>query len=252
MYIQELARLSGVSTRTLRYYDQIGLLIPMKKEDTGYRVYNQGHVDRLQQILFYRELDMPLAQIKAVLDAEGFEQLESLRYHQRTLQQKQRHITELLETVIMTIQSIEEGITMSNEQKFEVFKQQLIDENEAKYGAEIREKYENESVKASYGMVKNMTEEQYEAAQQLEKMLLERLKEAMEEGDVQSDIAVEVAELHKRWLSFYWPKYTKEAHIGLAQMYIADQRFTDYYDSRVNKGATQFLADAIVYYGQLK
>ena len=55
MYIHELAKLSGVSTRTLRYYDEIGLLVPLKKEDTGYRVYNQQQIDRLQQILFYRD-----------------------------------------------------------------------------------------------------------------------------------------------------------------------------------------------------
>ena len=97
-------------------------------------------------------------------------------------------------------------------------------------------------------MVKNMTEEQYEAAQQLEKMLLERLGEAMEEGDPTSELALEVAELHKRWLSFYWPKYTKEAHLGLAQIYLADERFITYYDSRVAQNATQFLTACIAHF----
>ena len=161
MYIHELAKLSGVSTRTLRYYDEIGLLVPLKKEDTGYRVYNQQQIDRLQQILFYRELDMPLAQIKEILDSEKFGQLESLRHHHEALQQKQQHVNRLLETITLTIQSIEEGIIMTNEQKFEVFKQQVIDDNEKKYGKEAREKHGEESVLASYGMVKNMTEERY-------------------------------------------------------------------------------------------
>lgn len=248
MYIHELAKLSGVSTRTLRYYDEIGLLVPLKKEDTGYRVYNQQQIDRLQQILFYRELDMPLAQIKEILDSEKFEQLESLRHHHEALWQKQQHLNRLLETVTLTIQSIEEGIIMTNEQKFEAFKQQLIDDNEKKYGKEAREKHGEKSVLASYGMVKNMTEEQYEAAQQLEKMLLERLEEAMGEGNPTSELALEVAELHKRWLSFYWPKYTKEAHVGLAQMYLADERFINYYDSRVAPNATQFLTACIIHF----
>jgi len=248
MYIHELAKLSGVSTRTLRYYDEIGLLVPLKKEDTGYRVYNQQQIDRLQQILFYRELDMPLAQIKEILDSEKFEQLESLYHHHEALQQKQQHVNRLLETITLTIQSIEEGIIMTNEQKFEAFKQQVIDDNEKKYGKEAREKHGEESVLASYGMVKNMTEEQYEAAQQLEKMLLERLGEAMEEGDSTSELALEVAELHKRWLSFYWPKYTKEAHAGLAQIYLADERFIVYYDSRVAQNATKFLTACITHF----
>ena len=250
MYIHELAKLSSISTRTLRYYDEIGLLVPDKKEDTGYRVYNQHHIDRLQQILFYRELDMPLAQIKDILDSEKFEQLDSLRHHQQALLQKQQRVNKLLETIKLTIQSIEEGTNMTNEQKFEAFKQQLIDENEKNYGKEIREKHGEESVLASYGMVKNMTEEQYEAAQQLEKMLLERLEEAMGEGDPTSELALEVAELHKRWLSFYWPKYTKEAHAGLAQIYIADERFIAYYDSQVAPNATQFLTACITHFAK--
>lgn len=250
MYIHELAKLSGVSTRTLRYYDEIGLLVPLKKEDTGYRVYNQQQIDRLQQILFYRELDMPLAQIKEILDSKKFEQLESLRHHHEALQQRQQHVNRLLETITLTIQSIEEGIIMTNEQKFEAFKQQVIDDNEKKYGKEAREKHGEESVLASYGMVKNMTEEQYEAAQQLEKMLLERLGEAMEEGNPTSELALEVAELHKRWLSFYWPKYTKEAHAGLAQIYLADERFIAYYDSRVAPNATKFLTACITHFAK--
>ena len=100
MYIYELAKLSGVSTRTLRYYDEIGLLVPLKKEDTGYRVYNQQQIDRLQQILFYRGLDMPLAQIKDILDSEKFDQLESLRHHHEVLRQKQQHVNRLLDLAV--------------------------------------------------------------------------------------------------------------------------------------------------------
>lgn len=252
MHIHELANLSGVSTRTLRYYDEIGLLVPEKNEETAYRVYKQQDIDRLQQILFYRELGMPLGQIKDVLNEEGFEQLKSLRQHQEALLQKQQYINGLLKTVTMTIQSIEEGLKMTNEQKFEAFKKHLIDDNEERYGKEIRERHGEESVLATYGMVRNMTEEQYEAAQQLENMLLQRVREAMEDGSTTSELAAEVGELHKRWLSFYWPKYTKEAHAGLAQLYMADQRFIDYYDSRVAPDATQFLTDCIAYYTGIK
>lgn len=248
MYIHELAKLSGISTRTLRYYDEIGLLIPEKKTETGYRIYNQKHIDRLQQILFFRELDMPLDQIKVILDAEEFDQLKSLQQHQESLLLKKQYINGLLETVAMTIKSIEERFIMTNEQKFEGFKQQMINDNEEKYGREVKEKYGEDSVLATYGMIQNMTEEQYQAVQELESTLLERLQEAMGEGNPESPLAEEVAELHKHWLSFYWAKYTKEAHAGLAQMYMADQRFIDYYDSRVALGATQFLTDCISHY----
>ena len=103
---------------------------------------------------------------------------------------------------------------MTNEQKFEKFKEQLINENEQKFGQEIREKYGENEILSSYGKIKNMTEEQYEAAQQLESQLFIRLKEAMEQGNVKSETSMEVVELHKRWLSFYWTKYTKDAHVS--------------------------------------
>lgn len=137
---------------------------------------------------------------------------------------------------------------MSNEEKFELFKEKMIEDNEAQYGEELREKYDEESIIGSYEKVKNLTEEQYAAVQELERNLLERLKEAMDLGDPSSSVAAEVAELHKRWLSFYWAKYTKEAHVGLAQMYRVDERFTAYYDSKVGEGATAFLVAAIENY----
>lgn len=252
MYIHELAELSGISKRTLRYYDEIGLLVPVKNKETGYRIYHQQHIDQLQQILFYRELGMPLDQIKEVLQAQDFEQLKSLREHQKALLQKQQYINGLLDTVDMTIQAIEEGLTLANEQKFEVFKQQLVQENEQQYGDEIRKKYGEDSVLSTYSMVRNMSEDQYKSAMELENKLLERLKEALEENDPEFELAKEVGELHKRWLSFYWPKYTREAHAGLAQLYMTDPRFIDYYDSRIAPGATEFLTRCIARYTEIR
>lgn len=246
--IQELAKLSGVSTRTLRYYDEIDLLKPARTNEAGYRFYAQEEVDMLQQILFYRALDIKLAKIHEIIQAPNFQQKEALDSHRVALLQRKRELDQLLQTVEQTIQSLEEEIPMTNEAKFEGFKKNLIEENEKQYGEEIRTKYGNETIDASNAKLRNMTEEQYDAMQQLEQQLFDRLKEAMQIGDVTSDIAMEAVELHKRWLSFNWSKYTKEAHAGLAQMYIADERFTAYYDDRVAPGATQFLYDAILIY----
>lgn len=251
MLINELAKLSGVSARTLRYYDEIGLLKPTVIEQNGYRQYNQSDVDRLQQILFYRELDFKLEQIKALLEDEHFDVEEALLKQQALLKQKRNYLNGLLKTIEKTIQSMEGEVSMSNEQKFEAFKNKLIEDNEQAHGQEIREKFGEDMVNASNHKLKQMTEAQYEANQLLEQQLFARLKEALASGDATTEIAMEVAELHKRWLSFYWAKYTKEAHAGLAQMYIYDERFIEYYDSRVGQGATQFLADAIAVYAKL-
>ena len=244
--IQELAQLSGVSTRTLRYYDEIGLLKPARTNEAGYRFYGQFEVDMLQQILFYRALDMKLATIQEIIRAPDFQHTEALKTHRTALLQRKEQLERILQTVEKTIQSIEEEQPMTNEEKFNGFKDKLIEENEKQYGQEIRSKYGNQTVDASNAKFRNMTEEQYEAMQQLEQQLFARLKEAMEIGDTKNDVAMEVAELHKRWLSFSWSQYSKEAHAGIAQMYIADERFTAYYDERVSPGATTFLHDAII------
>ncbi|OXS73809.1 MerR family transcriptional regulator [Lysinibacillus sp. KCTC 33748] len=243
--IQELAQLSGVSTRTLRYYDEIGLLKPARTNEVGYRFYGQFEVDMLQQILFYRALDMKLATIKEIIQSPGFEHTEALKIHRTALLKRKEQLDKILQTVEKTIQSIEEEQPMTNEEKFNGFKEKLIEENEKQYGQEVRAKYGDKTVDASNAKLMNMTEEQYEAMQQLEQQLFARLKEAMAIGDTNNDVAMEVAELHKRWLSFSWSQYSKEAHAGIAQMYVADERFSAYYDERVAKGAAQFLHDAI-------
>ena len=251
MLINELVKLSGVSTRTLRYYDEIGLLKPSHVKENGYRKYSQDEIDRLQQILFYRALDFKLDEIKTLLNNPNYQVKDALLKQQFLLKKKRTNLDYLIDTIEKTISSMEGEITMTNEQKFEVFKNKLIEENEQQFGKEIREKYEEEQVVASYGKLKDMTEEQYEAMQRLEQQLFQRLKEAMETNNASSEVAMEAAELHKRWLSFYWAKYSKEAHIGLAQMYMNDEHFISYYDSRVGEGATQFLHDAITVYGTL-
>ncbi|MEG0386079.1 MAG: MerR family transcriptional regulator [Solibacillus sp.] len=248
MLINELAKLSGVSKRALRYYDEIGLLIPSEIGANGYRYYSDADIDRLQQILFYRELDFKLEEIKEILDAPEFNVKEALRKQHEMLERKRNYLDGLITTLQNTIQVMEGEKTMTNEQKFEAFKNKMIEDNEMQYGEEIREKYGEEQVLASYGKMKNMTEEQYNSVNQLEKMLFERLKEAMVSGDASAEVAMEAAELHKRWLSFYWAKYTPQAHAGLVQMYLHDERFTAYYDERIGKGATQFLHDAIMEY----
>ena len=185
------------------------------------------------------------------MDAPNFDVKHALKQQHQFLQKKRNYLNGLLQTIEQTIRVMEGENIMTNEQKFKAFKNKFIENNEQQYGEEIRSKYGEEDVLASYGKLKDMTEEQYKAVQQLEQQLFERLKEALEIGDATAETALEAAELHKRWLSFYWVKYTKEAHIGLAQMYMNDERFTEYYDSRVGEGATKFLYDAIVAYVNL-
>ncbi|MBC1333387.1 MerR family transcriptional regulator [Listeria booriae] len=243
--VQKLAMLAGVSTRTLRYYDEIGILKPARINSSGYRIYGQNEVDRLQQILFYREMNVGLDKIKAILEQPDFDETEALKTHRAQLLDKRKQLDELIRNVEKSIAHSERRITMRDQEKFEGFKQKMIDENEEKYGTEIREKYGDDKINKSNAKLKGMSEAEMERVNRLAETILVELAEAFETGDPAGEKAQEVAAMHKEWLSTYWDTYSKEAHAGLAQMYVDDERFTAYYD-KDQPGLAAFLRDAIV------
>jgi len=242
--VGQLARLAGVSTRTLRYYDRIGLLRPETTSASGYRVYGQAQVDRLQQILFYREMDVELRAIGTLLAAPEFERLRALEGHLQALAERRDRLSALIDTVKRTMAAAKGEIIMTDEEKFAAFKQNLIDENERKYGAEARERYGNEAVDASNEKLQSMTQEQYENTEALSLAVNEAIKAAFETGDPEGELAMKACELHKQWLMRYWKSYSPEAHKGLAQTYVDDPRFAAYYDA-LKPGCAKFLRDAI-------
>ena len=245
--IQKLGNMAGVSTRALRYYDEIGILKPARKNSAGYRIYGRNEVDKLQQILFYRELGLDLESIKQLVNNPAFDGPAALKKHQKQLLEKRRQLDLLINNVEKTISAAEGKSQMADKEKFEGFKQKLVDDNERQYGKEVRAKYGNDVVDRSNAQMLNMSEAQYEEFTALEKTLMETLAEACETGDPANRIAQKTAELHKQWLSFTWPRYSKEAHAGLAEMYVADERFAAYYN-KVHPNAAEFLRDAILIY----
>ena len=120
--VKQLADLAGVSTRTLRYYDQIGLLKPAGTTEAGYRLYGAVEVDRLQQILFYREMGMELEQIREIVNSPDFDLKEALLSHRDSLLRKRNRLDQLLETVERSLAGLEGRIKMSDKEKFEGFK----------------------------------------------------------------------------------------------------------------------------------
>ncbi|WP_054957651.1 MerR family transcriptional regulator [Paenibacillus dakarensis] len=248
--VQKLGQLAGVSTRTLRYYDEIGILKPTRLSSSGYRIYGQAEVDRLQLILFYRELDLPLDQIKEIITSPSFDSITALKHHREQLQHRRKQLDLLIRNVDKTIASTEGRIIMSDQEKFEGFKQNMIQENEKKYGKEIRGKYGEDAVNQSNAKLKGMTPEQYEEVTRLEKEVKAALSEAFKQGDPAGDLAQRAADLHKQWLTYYWHEYNKEAHAGLAQMYVDDERFKAYYDAE-QPGTAEFLRDAVLIYTKM-
>lgn len=249
--VQKLANLAGISTRTLRYYDEIGILKPARTNDSGYRIYGQTEVDLLQQVMFYRKMGMKLEIIKEILTAPSFHLESALLEHYENLLVQRQQLDLLIANVEKTIEYQRGRIHMNDKEKFEGFKKKKLEENEKKYGQEIREKYGTDSVEQSNRKFMGMTKEQYDAYEKLGGEVIETLLAAYATQDPAGELAQKAADLHRKWLSYTWESYSREAHAGLAQMYVEDERFTAYYDQH-QPGLTVFLRDAILLYTGLK
>jgi DNA-binding transcriptional MerR regulator len=245
--INRLAKLAGVSTRTLRYYDEIGLLSPKRISSNGYRVYGQKEVDLLQQILFYRELGVPLDEVKSIVCSEKFDAMAALEGHLTALKAKREQIELLIANVERTIAAVKGEATMSDKEKFEGLKRKMVEDNERQYGKEVRERFGDAVIDASNAKFMGLTKEQYGRAEELSRRINESLKQAFEQGDPSGELAQKVCEMHKEWLCYFWGSYSKEAHLGLAQAYVSDPRFKKYYDS-IEEGCAEFLYEALKIY----
>lgn len=243
--IKELSDLAGVSARTLRYYDEIGILKPSYVNEAGYRFYRDQEVTLLQQILFYRERGFSLKKTKQILYQDGFDTMSALTEHLRELEEEKERMESLIQTVKQTMSSMKGECNMSDQAKFEAFKKNLVKENEEKNGAEVRERFGDEQMDASNRKILNMAKEEWNQFQDLEKEIIERLEKGVRtQLDPDSIEAKEIVILHKKWLSMTWKQYSAEAHKGLASAYVTDERFRQYYDKEVS-GCAELLEKAI-------
>ena len=243
--IQELSRMAGISTRTLRYYDETGLLKPARVTQAGYRYYGTPEVDRLQQILYYRERGFQLHTIQKILQDRDFDKLRAMEDHLLALKQRQEETAALIRTVEQTIRHMKGECQMADREKFKALKKSLVHGNEIKFGPEARAKYGDAQVDAANQSMLGLSEEAFARWQALEQQILSALEQAVESGlAADSDMAKEIAELHRDWLRFTLPGYTPAQHKGIAALYVADERFRQYYDRRI-PGCAQWLSDAV-------
>ena len=238
--IGSLSKLSGVSIRALHHYDQIGLLQPSEVAESGYRYYDDAAIERLWQILFYRELDFPLAEIGEILDSPSFDRNRALTEHRNLLTQKRERLDRLIELV---------SNAMKGEQNME-FKPFDTSEIDA-----LREQYAEEA-KARWGNTDAYRESTKRAAQWTE---ADKKRMEVESGEIFSGFAAlvgtdpadaRVQELVARWKAFISQSYyncTNEILAGLGQMYIADERFMKNID-KFGAGTAKLMSDAIAVY----
>ena len=243
--IQELSRMAGISTRTLRYYDETGLLKPARVTQAGYRYYGTPEVDRLQQILYYRERGFQLHTIQKILQDRDFDKLRAMEDHLAALKQRQAETAALIRTVEQTIRHMKGECQMADREKFKALKKSLVQGNEIKFGAEARAKYGDAQVDAANQNMMGLSEEDFARWQALEQQILQELEAAVQAGQsADSETGKHLAQLHRDWLRFTLPGYTPAQHKGIAALYVADERFRQYYDRRI-PGCAQWLSDAV-------
>jgi DNA-binding transcriptional MerR regulator len=241
--IGQLAALAGVSLRTLRWYERLGLLQPARLSN-GYRVYGQADVERLQHILFYREFGLSLKQIHKLMRAPDYDAYATLSSHLTRLTEKRARLDDVIEALRKTMTALKGGIDMSDQARFEAFKREALAKNEQRYGQEIRARYGDKTVEASNAKFAGLSQEQHAQLQALTERLHTALREAFERGNPASERAREACELHREWLCYYWPDYCAEKHGGVVQMYVDDARFTAHYDA-IAPDCAAFLRDAV-------
>jgi DNA-binding transcriptional MerR regulator len=239
--VKQLSKLAGVTPRTLHHYDAIGLLKPSRVGDNGYRYYGEESLLRLQQILFYRELDIPLEDIKKILGRRDFDVLGALRSHKDALKKQVTRLNRLIQTVDNTINHLKGNTIMSEKSYFEGFSE----EEQEKYAQEAEELYDAESVRESNRKWKTYSAAKKEAIMAEGKAVYTDMIAAMPKGAASADVQA-IVERWRRHLEYFWTPNLDQL-IGLANGYNDDPRFKANFD-KMHPGLAEFMRAAVSVY----
>ncbi len=245
--IKEVADIAGVSIRTLHHYDQIGIFKPEAVSSSGYRLYSSGDLEKLQHILFFRELDFTLQEIKEILQRPDFDRKNILKLHKELLVEKKKRLEKIIKSVEITIASIEGGKEMKKEEMFEGFDMAEIEKHKEKYAEETKQKYGNsDAYKESSRRTAKYTKEDWAGITAKGDEIYKRLADLMDRAPEDSDVQQAIAEKRQHITdSFY--NCTPEIFRGLGELYVSDERFTANID-RYRQGLSEFLRKAINVY----
>ena len=241
--ISEAAAFAGVSARVLRHYDEIGLLQPSERSDAGYRMYSDDDLLTLQRIVAYRTMGMGLEEIRTLLGAAPADAMEQLEQQERTLRSAMARIEAQLEDVTMTRRARTMGIELTPQELREVFG----DEDPTQYQEETQERWgHTEAYRESQRRTSRYTKEDW-ARQASESGDIEGAFVAAMQAGLPSDSAEAkaAAERHRLQIDTWFYPCSHEMQTGLAEMYVADPRFTAHYEARA-AGLAQYVHDAIV------
>lgn len=235
--VKEVATLTGISVRTLHYYHSEGILIPHEVNNAGYRYYDRNNLETLQQILFLRELDFPIKEIKKIMAHPDFNPKDALK--------KQRHLLALKrDRLDNLITLLDKKIRGEKEMSFKAFNMNEIKKAKEDYGNETKERWgESDAYTQSQRKTKNYTESDWETIHNEAEEIYDKFVKAMEQGPNSSEAQLQV----KNWqahISRNFYECTNEILAGLGLMYVGDERFTKNINAH-KEGLAEFMSKAI-------
>jgi DNA-binding transcriptional MerR regulator len=241
--IGAVARLAGVTVRTLHHYDEIGLLRPSGRSEAGYRRYADADIERLQRILFYRELEFGLDQVRDALADTGADTLVHLRRQHALLGARIERLRRLSDAVALAMEAHQMNIPLTPEERLEVFGSFDPDE----HAAEVEERWgDTDAYRESARRTASYTKEDWIRIKAEGEAAIHAVLDAMAAGlPADSVEAMDGAEAHRAQIDGAFYRCSSEMHVGLAEMYLADPRFTATYEAMA-PGLAQYLHDAIV------
>ncbi len=241
--VSEISKLTGVSVRTLHYYDQIGLLKPSFIDTrNGYRFYDESSLERLQVILFYRELDFPLKTISEIITSPRYDKSKALSEQKHLLTLKKQRLERLID-------AIDNNLKGEYTMKFNAFDNSEYEAAREKYAKEASEKWgDTDAYKESVKKTSSYSKEKWNQVNSGMDNIMDEFAQCMKNGSSPSDREAQL--LVEKWQNFITENYykcTKEILAGLGQMYIADDRFKANINSH-GEGTADFMSKAISVY----
>jgi MerR family transcriptional regulator, thiopeptide resistance regulator len=239
--VGQIARLAGVSVRTLHHYDDIGLLSPVRRSAAGYRRYDDEDLRRLQQIMFYRELGFALEEIITLVSDPDAEPAEHLRRQHRLLTGRLRRTEQLIDAVERALEAERMSISLTPQERLEVFG----DYDPDQYEQEARERWgDTDPYRQSAARSRSYTKDDWLAIKAESEEIIQALAAAFAGGEPpDSDVAMDAAERHRRHIRRWFYDCPPEMHRGLGEMYVADERFAASYE-RIATGLAAYVRDA--------
>jgi len=242
MNVGEVAALAGVTVRTLHHYDRIGLLSPSERTPAGYRRYTPSDLDRLHQVLVYRELGFPLEEIATLLDDPAADPLAHLRRQLALLRDRLDRTRAMVAAVEKEMEAHTMGISLTPEERFEVFGEH----DPSQYDAEVEQRWgETDAYRESRRRTSSYTKDDWLRIKAEGADVERRFAEALRSGvAADSEQAMDVAEEHRQHISRWFYDCPPEMHAGLGRMYVEDERFTAHYE-QIAPGLAQYVSTAV-------